>query len=395
MTHPNMLVDFASDAAFAVAKNLRIVAWNNAAQRVLGYTANQVLGRLCREIVLAELPGGEPLCSPNCQGGLCFGRCQPFAVQACFARHQDGHRVPVALSTLIMPGRTRQGQAKVQATIIFIHQIETIAASSPTPLLQPLRVFTFGRFALVLDGRHVAIEKWERKQALTILKYLVMHQGKVVHRERLIECLWPGVEDDAGRKRLKVTMHFLRRQLCGDPSRKSLIGTIGQGYVLHDEASWVDTTDFQRLVSQGAALDRKGSSDAALRCYQDATTLYRGDYLEEDMYADWCAEERERLREIFFEMLARMADILIGQNRHAEAAQACRQALVREPCRESFHRTLIGCWLALGQPDQAAAQYRRCREVLARELGVEPLPETQRLHQRILEAYRSHLMPAR
>lgn len=394
MIHPSTLVDFASDAAFAVAKDQRIVAWNNAARRVLGYAATEVLGRQCREVVLAELPGGEPICSPDCQGSLCFGRCQPFAVRACFARHQDGRRVPVALSTLVMPGRARQGQAKAQATIIFLHEIDANAVSPATPLLQPLRVFTFGRFALVRDGRHIALDSWERKQALTILKYLVMHRGKVVHRDRLIDCLWPDAEEDAGRKRLKVTMHFLRRQLGGQPSRRGLIGTVGEAYVLHDETSWVDATDFERLVSQGTAFGRKGSADAALRCYEDAATLYRGDYLEEDMYADWCAEERERLREIFFEMLARMADILIRQKRYVEAAQACRQALVREPCRESFHCTLIECWLALGQPDQAAAQYRRCREVLARELGVEPLPATQRLYQRSLEPYRSQPTPA-
>lgn len=39
------LVDFASDAAFAVAEDLRILAWNSGAQRVLGYAKSEVLGR--------------------------------------------------------------------------------------------------------------------------------------------------------------------------------------------------------------------------------------------------------------------------------------------------------------------------------------------------------------
>lgn len=394
MADVSELVYFASDAAFAVGEDLRIVAWNNDARRVLGYADFDVLGRHCCEVVLAETPDGRPICSPTCEGGLCFGRCQPFAVRVCFARHRDGHRVPVALSTLVVPRKMKSDHAGVATTIIFLHEIEGQAVSLATPLPQPLRVYTFGRFALVLDGHHVPIEKWERKQALTILKYLVMHRGRMVHRDRLIECLWPSVEDATGRKRLKTTMHFLRRQLGGDPSGEGFIGTVGEGYLLRDEVCWVDATEFERLVDKGTALDREGKSDQALRCYQDAVTLYRGDYLEEDTYADWCAEERERLREIVVQMLARMADILIRQQRYVEAAQACRQALVREPCRESFHRTLIECWLSLGELDHAVAQYRRCREILARELDVEPLPETQRLYQRVLKAYRSQPTPA-
>lgn len=378
------LVDFASDAAFAVAVDLRILAWNQAAREVLGYAASEVIGRSCYEVLQADLPGGEPLCTPACQGSLCFGRCQPFAVQACLARHRDGRRVPLGLSTLVVPSKADLERPRAMTAIIFLHLSQ--AASTPEPLPQPLRVYTFGRFGLVVDGRHVSVERWERKQALTLLKFLVVHRGTAVHRDRLIECLWPGVEDGKGRERLKVTVYFLRHQLDANGRRHDLVETVGDGYALRREASWVDADTFERLVTEGTALDRQDRWDEALRCYRDAMAIYRGDYLEADLYADWCAEERERLREIYFEMLARMVDILVRQGRFVEAAQACRRALVREPCRESFHRTLIECLLDLGQPDQAAVQFRRCREVLARELDAEPLPETQRLYQRILAA---------
>jgi DNA-binding SARP family transcriptional activator len=107
--------------------------------------------------------------------------------------------------------------------------------------------------------------------------------------------------------------------------------------------------------------------------------------MEEDIYADWCAEQRERLREIDLEMLAGMAECYAERDRYAEAARVCRSALVRDPYREGFHRALMRYLIHLGHADSAVAQYHHCERVLAQELGVEPMPETQSLYRQILE----------
>jgi DNA-binding SARP family transcriptional activator len=197
--------------------------------------------------------------------------------------------------------------------------------------------------------------------------------------------LWPEVNEDKARERLKVAVYFLRQQVRAAGMDGDFIESSGDGYVLRGEVVWVDADAFERLATVGIELERGQKWHEALRCYEDARVIYRGDYLEEDTYADWCAEERARLRELYFELIDRMTQIYITLGRHAEAAQACRTVLAREPCRESFHHTLMGCLAELGRPDQALAQFRLCQQVLARELGVEPMPETYRLHRQILE----------
>jgi DNA-binding SARP family transcriptional activator len=116
-----------------------------------------------------------------------------------------------------------------------------------------------------------------------------------------------------------------------------------------------------------------------------AQNLYGGDYMEEDIYADWCAEEREQLREIYLEALSGMADCHAARGHYAEAVQVCRTALARDPCKESFQRALMEHLVRLGRGDWAVAQYRRFEGILAQELGVEPMPETQRLYRQILD----------
>jgi len=377
------LTDLASDAAFSVDGGLEIVAWNHEAQRLLGYAPNEVIGRHCSEVLQAVLPGGQPLCVSNCEGIRCFRREQPFAASSCRARHKDGRWVPVSFASVVMPRQDRRSHdGSVVAVILLRGDEDKHDRSSPGRTLQ---VSTLGRFALAAGGHGLAVEKWERKQALTLLKYLVTHLGCAVHREVLIECLWPEVEESQGWERLKVTMCFLRRQLRAAGIHEDIVETAGKAYLLRRESVWVDTEIFERLVAEGGALQRQRRWDEALRRYEEAQRLYRGDYMEEDIYADWCAAERERLREIGLEMLAGMAECYAERDRYSEAAQVCRTALVRDPYREGFHRALMRHLIHLGHTDSAVAQYHHCESILAREFGVEPMPETQRLYRQILE----------
>ncbi len=381
------LADLASDAAFAIDGELRVVAWNGRAAELLGYSPQEVLGRRCNEVLQAVLPGGEPLCTPGCEGSLSFGRCRPFAVVACRARHKDGTWVAVSTGTIVMPMRARARETGSAIAVVFVRPLE--GTDRRQPIAGTLRIFTLGHFGLAVGNRSVAVEKWNRKRAVTLLKYLVTHLGRDVHRERLIECLWPEVSQSQGWESLKVTVYFLRRQLREAGVRQDVVATTGQAYMLRREAVWVDAHAFEALVDEGVACQRQRRTDQAPPYYEEAQRLYRGDYLEEDLYADWCAEERARLREIYLEMLAGMAESYGERGDYALAAQVCRTALVREPCRESFHRALMGYLVHLGRADWAVAQFHCCQRALVQELGVQPMPETRRLYGQILKGERA------
>ena len=377
------MVDYASDAAFAIDDGSNITAWNPGAEQLLGYAPSEVIDRHCSEIIRAVLPGGEALCVPSCNGIKCFRRKQPFAASDCRARHKDGGWVSMNIASVVMPKHTRRSHGDSAVAVIFLWKgEEKQAGPSPEPAL---RIFTLGRFGVAARGRRLAVENWKRKQAVTLLKYLVARLGHPVHRETLTEYLWPDVDEKQGRKRLKVTVYFLRRQLRAAGLPDDVVQTVGTSYVLNDETVWVDAEAFQRLVAEGSTLQREQRWDESLNVYEEARHLYRGDYMEEDIYVDWCAAERERLREIYLEALAGTVDCHAVHGHHAEAVQVCRTALVCDPCRESFHRALMEHLVRLGRADWALAQYQSCRRILVRELGVEPMPETQRLHRQILE----------
>ena len=382
MIETHDLVDFASDAAFAIDRGMEIVAWNHGAQQLLGYTPGEVIGRHCSEVLQAVLSGGQPLCVPGCEAVQCFRRCQPFAALSVRARHKDGGWVSISIASVVTSRQARSTNTDSVVAIIFLRGEEERPSQRPPG--QTLQIFTLGPFGMAVGGRGLAVEKWHRKQAVTLLKYLVTHLGRAVPREALIECLWPDADESQGRGRLKVTVYFMRRQLRAADISEDTLETVDKAYVLRHDKVWVDSQAFERLIAEGSMLQDQQRLDEALHCYEEAFRLYRGDYMQEDIYADWCAAERERLHELHLEMLARMADCHAKHGHYAKAAQVCRTALVRDPCRENFHHALMEHLARLGHVDQAVAQYERCKRVLAQELGVEPLPEMQLLYQQIV-----------
>jgi DNA-binding SARP family transcriptional activator len=374
------MVDLSSDAAFAISPQLRVVTWNREAERITGVSATSAIGRRCGDVLRAVFPGGEPLCGPACHGGTCLSHGTPFAVRKCLVQRSDGSQVQISLSTMIIPDYGASSQCPDICALVFLHQPDGTGANPAYP--QPLRIYALGHFGLVLNGRHVPLERWARRSALGALKRLAAQSGRAIHYESLIESLWPGVAGKPGRDRLKVVIHCLRKQLAVD----GLIASTDEGYALCRNLVWIDAGEFERFAREGVHHLAKGSLDEAVASFENAVKIYRGDYFEESPYDDWCAEERGRLREMFFDTAYRLADTLVRMRRFDAATDVCRLALARESCREGFHCILMACLLEMGRLDEAELQFRRCRDVLARDLAVEPLPETLRLYQRIRRA---------
>lgn len=380
-----------SEAAFAVSGDLRVLAWNKSAECIFGLAAADALGCRCRDVVSAELPSGEPLCGPDCHGGLCFQSGTPFSVDECLvvapgpdARPDAGPDtvkapVRISMSSLIVPTSAPADPSRTRA-LVFVHRLD--GAGPQTAMPQPLHIRMLGRFSVTLNERAVAVDTWPRKAAVKLLKILAMQPGQMVARDRLVELLWPGVDEKHGRDRLKVAVYSLR-QLLGV---FDLVDHASEAYGLRAGAVLSDVAVFERLAGDGIRHARKRRGADAVACLDDALRLYRGDYLQDDLYEEWCAEERMRLRELFFEAAEYLAETLFDERAFEAAGRVCLDALERENCREAFHRLRMECLLAEGRAEEAERQYRRCREALDCELGVEPLPETRRVAERIRAA---------
>lgn len=259
---------------------------------------------------------------------------------------------------------------------------------APTPAPPFLDLRCLGPFAVLRDGRLVPPEQFARRRSLTLLKILLTRYGKPVHREELMELLWPEADPRAARTLLNVVVHYLRRGLEPDApadGRSSFIHTSGDAYWFNIEAPHrLDSQEFLALARRASDEEQAGRPGEAIALYRRAIAIYQGDFLEDEPYSDWCVLEREYLRKTFLTALRHAARLHARQGEVDAAVAYYRRALHADATLEDVHRALMELLWQAGRRDEALRQYHECRAVLERELGISPMPETESLRQRIL-----------
>jgi DNA-binding SARP family transcriptional activator len=251
------------------------------------------------------------------------------------------------------------------------------------PIEPFLDIRCFGGFELYRQRKLLTPEIFQRRGALTVLKILVLHCGRPVRRDTLIELLWPEVNPEAGVNRLHVLLHSLRRMI--EPPRQGqpwlYICNDGDRYYFNPEAPYhLDVGKFRDYIGLAERLERNGDVVPAIDAYEAAVSLYRGDLLEDEAYAEWCRGEREHLRETCLTALKRLAIFYLEHDATERSIQRFRQALRMDDLREENHRSLMYALWSAGRRDEALRQYEICRDTLIRDLDVAPLQETEDLY---------------
>jgi DNA-binding SARP family transcriptional activator len=193
----------------------------------------------------------------------------------------------------------------------------------------------------------------------------------------LAALLWGERGDEQARHSLRQALVALRKTLVGVRPLPLLVE--GESIALDPAAVEVDAAAFERLVTEG--------TPAAL---EEATALYHGDLLAglgvtEPAFEEWLLGERERLRELAIEALAKLLRHQTDTGALESAIRTAVRLLALDPWQEAVHRALMRLYLGQGRRGMALRQYQFCVSVLQRELDTEPEPETKQLYQEILQ----------
>ena len=222
------------------------------------------------------------------------------------------------------------------------------------------------------DGPPIVIPT---RKARALVAVLARHPGQSHAREALAAMFWPESAESQARGSLRQALKLVRRAL-GDRSNAIVVSEV-DAVMLEPASANVDVALFERLHESGTP-----------EALEQAAALYRQDFLEglnlaEGPFADWSMVERARLRERALDVFSRRLDNLVNAGRTEPAIEMALRLLALDSSQEHVHRRLMRLYLAQGRRGAALAQYRNCRAMLQRELGVTPEPETERLYRDI------------
>jgi DNA-binding SARP family transcriptional activator len=228
-------------------------------------------------------------------------------------------------------------------------------------------VWLLGGFSVTVNGRPID-DHWRLRKAKTLVKLLALAPGHRLHRDVVVDRLWPDTEPEAAANNLHQIVHTIRRMM--GPESITLTDLCSAGGLC------VDVDVFERAA---AAARRTGD----LTALHHALQLWTGPLLPEDQYADWAMEDRERLTETHAAVTTLLGSKLSEQG-ELEAALALLEPLASQhPLEEQLHRVLINVLAGLGRRWEAIETYERLRDRLDDAYAAEPESETKALYRRL------------
>jgi DNA-binding SARP family transcriptional activator len=248
-----------------------------------------------------------------------------------------------------------------------------------------LVVYCLGAFRVYQGDR--LITDWNGLKGKSILKYLLAHRETSVAKDILMDLFWPDADPESARRSLHQAIYSLRQALRRGNPDFAHVYFENDCYLLNPGMSiWVDSVEFERHLETAKRLEAADRITEAIAEYGIAESLYQGDYLEEDLYEDWPAVEREHFRRMYCDLADRLSEHYVHNSEYNAAITLCHKILGCDNCHEPAHRRLMRCYLAQGQRHLAVRQYQTCVETLQIELEIGPAEETVMLYQEITDA---------
>jgi predicted ATPase/DNA-binding SARP family transcriptional activator len=214
-----------------------------------------------------------------------------------------------------------------------------------------------------------------------LLADLLVNAGRLVSADRLVEDLWGDEPPGNPANTLQGRVSALRRAL--GPGGSGRLVTSPPGYRLDADPEQVDATRFERLVAEAEAAAPTEPPRAA-GLLEEALGLWRGPALAEFADAPWAQAEAARLEELRLAAREALVELRLATGGHAGLVGELEALVAAHPTRERLRGQLLLALYRSGRQADALSLYQQTREVLAEELGIDPSPELQRLHQAIL-----------
>ena len=362
------------DCAVIIDSQQEIVYWNASAEKVLGYSAREAVGKQCWDLFHGRTEDGKHICQPNCHVITKINRGETIGHFNLVVKNYEGEDVVINISTLnISKGDENPQPALVQLS----REVDTGILGNGK-----LKIQLLGTTAVTRpEGTKVEGELWRRIKVRALLAYLALQEDRPVSRDTLVELLWPELDYNAALRNLNTTIYNLRKSL--EPELKRVANSAyiiyeGGNYFLNGDVDhWLDIDVFEEYIKRARFAT---TNQAAIKAYEKATALYRGEYLADlQTTAVWSAAEHIRLQELYLTTLEELGSQYEVIQEDALAKEIYLKALSVDCIRESTVQKLMKLSIRQGDFATARSHCNRLIACLKKELDMVPSPVTKAL----------------
>ena len=245
------------------------------------------------------------------------------------------------------------------------------------PFAPPKMVIrALGKIQVKVSDHAITSSDWQVQTARDLFLLLLAHPEGLT-KEQIGEIFWPDSMPSELKLRFKNTIYRLRHA-----AGKDVILFEGESrYLFNRQMDYeYDVESFLKEVAQAEKAETAERREAR---YQSAAKYYRGSYLP-GLDEPWVIIERERLYQIYLDVLLKLAGIALNNRNFDRALEYCQNTLKDDPCQEDAHRLAMRVYAAMGKRALVIRQYEQCRLALLNEVDAPPSFQTQALYESLI-----------
>jgi len=236
-----------------------------------------------------------------------------------------------------------------------------------------------GPLSVCHEGRRISVPAARQRAVLAVLLVKANH---MVSAEELADLVWDGSPPPTAR--VTARGYIRRLRLLLGPVVGARIVTRGPSYMAQFRSDELDLLRFADLCRNGGTALQAGAWAQSSEALREALGLWRDTPLSDIPCERLRQEEVPRLGQMRLQAAEWRAEAELHLGRHDQLVLELRNLVAEQPLRERFHAQLMIALSRGGRRAEALAAYQNARGVLLDELGIEPGPELQQLHRRVL-----------
>lgn len=236
-----------------------------------------------------------------------------------------------------------------------------------------LAINVCGPVTLTLDEK--PLRKFRSRKALALLIFLACTESKLP-REQLADLFWDASTTKQSLSNLRTVLSMLRLQIADHICfEQNLVG------ICPESQTTVDYLTLRRIIDQTpTSLDNHSAQQLS-----QSLELYRGEFLQDfglinaPRFTHWVDGQRHALRSMTLSAYQKLTNFYLETGELTEGIMTTHRWLQYDPVDEAAHAILIEMLARSGRRKAAIDQYSVCKELLRKELDVEPALEIQQL----------------
>ena len=214
-----------------------------------------------------------------------------------------------------------------------------LVASSIGKKEYTLEIKTLGTFSLYIKGREIASSGlMSQKRVVDLLKLLIIYRKNGILKEMIYEPFWPKYSSKSARDNLNTILYRLRNILGKE---NDILLTDSNTIGFKSGTTITDVDRFLEFLDLADAAERQNELGTAAEMYNKGLEIYKGDFLESDIYSDFIRDEREHLKQKYRLSLFKLSKLYLNTGNYLQALETLKFLINKDPLCEAGTRMLM------------------------------------------------------